>query len=227
MGGIIGAEREYHGREAGLRTQLLVALGACLAMVVSLHSADVYGWESRNTAFSVDPSRVAYGVMTGIGFLGAGSILRYGTGIRGLTTAASLWCTAALGLACGFGMFAVALITTGIVLFSLVVLSRLDHVIPARKFKTVVLALPSAPDTMDRVQGALAAHEAKIVDFEVVRNLGTNRDRLTLHLSIPSRKSAWTCWSGSRICRDLQRLRFVSDARTQVQSTKHRAPNPE
>jgi len=74
LGAIIGAEREYHGRSAGLRTQLLVALGSCLAMIVSLHFATVYGAESSNASLRVDPARVAYGIMSGIGFLGAGRL---------------------------------------------------------------------------------------------------------------------------------------------------------
>ena len=187
LGAIIGAEREYHGRAAGLRTQLLVALGSCLAMIVSLNFAKVFGWESSNTALRVDPARVAYGIMSGIGFLGAGAIIRYGTGIRGLTTAASLWCTAAVGLACGFGMFTVSVMTAGIVLFALLAMSRIDHFIPSRKYKTVVICLPSASGTQDILRETLLGHGAKIVDMEIARDNTTHQDRLTLHLSISSR----------------------------------------
>jgi putative Mg2+ transporter-C (MgtC) family protein len=187
LGAIIGAEREYHGRAAGLRTQLLVALGSCLAMIVSLNFATVFGWESSNTALRVDPARVAYGIMSGIGFLGAGAILRYGTGIRGLTTAASLWCTAAVGLACGFGMFTVSIVTTGIVLFALLVMSRIDHLIPSRKYKTIVIHLPSVPGTVDQLREILGHYGVRIVDTEVTRDNNIKQDRLTLHVSISSR----------------------------------------
>jgi putative Mg2+ transporter-C (MgtC) family protein len=186
LGAIIGAEREYHGRAAGLRTQLLVALGSCLAMIVSLQFARDFGWESSNTALRVDPARVAYGIMSGIGFLGAGAIIRYGTGIRGLTTAASLWCTAAVGLACGFGLFTISLVTTGIVLFALLVMSRIDHLIPSRKYKTIVICLPSAPGTQDVLREICSSRGAKVVDMEIVRDNQTHLDRLTLHLSISS-----------------------------------------
>ena len=109
LGALIGVERQVHGRSAGLRTQLLVALGAALAMVVSLHFAREFASTDPDTwSLRIDPARMAYGVMGGIGFLGAGVILRQESGIRGLTTGASLWCTAAVGLACGFGMYAVA-----------------------------------------------------------------------------------------------------------------------
>lgn len=187
LGAIIGAEREYHGRAAGLRTQLLVALGSCLAMIVSLNFATVFGWESSNTALRVDPARVAYGIMSGIGFLGAGAIIRYGTGIRGLTTAASLWCTAAVGLACGFGMFTVSIVTTGIVLFALLVMSKIDHIIPSRKYKTLRITLPSAPGTVDTLREVLGKYGVRIVDMEVSRDNSLKHDRLTLHVSISSR----------------------------------------
>jgi putative Mg2+ transporter-C (MgtC) family protein len=187
LGASIGAEREYHGRAAGLRTQLLVALGSCLAMIVSLNFAKVFGWESATTALRVDPARVAYGIMSGIGFLGAGAIIRYGTGIRGLTTAASLWCTAAVGLACGFGMFTVSVVTAGIVLFALLVMSRIDHLIPSRKYKTVVVCLPSVPGTVDQLREILDRYGVRIVDTEVARDNNAKQDRLTLHVSISSR----------------------------------------
>jgi putative Mg2+ transporter-C (MgtC) family protein len=187
LGAIIGAEREFHGRAAGLRTQLLVALGSCLAMIVSLHFADHFGWESATTALRVDPARVAYGIMSGIGFLGAGAILRYGTGVQGLTTAASLWCTAAVGLACGFGMYTVSIATTAIVLFALVVLARIDHMIPSQKYKTLRVSLPSAQGTADRLREVLGKYGVRIVDIDVFRDNDLKQDRLTLHVSISSR----------------------------------------
>lgn len=187
LGAIIGAEREFHGRAAGLRTQLLVALGSCLAMVVSLNFATTFGWESATTALRVDPARVAYGIMSGIGFLGAGAILRYGAGIRGLTTAASLWCTAAVGLACGFGMFTVSVVTTGIVLFALLVMSRIDHIIPSQKYKTLRVTLPSAQGTADRLSEVLGKYGVRVMDIDTFRDNDLKQDRLTLHVSISSR----------------------------------------
>jgi putative Mg2+ transporter-C (MgtC) family protein len=130
LGGLVGAEREHHGRAAGFRTQILVCLGAALAMNVSLEFQRVFGQMSSNFAVRVDPARVAYGVMTGIGFLGAGSIMRSGAGIRGLTTAASLWCTAAIGLAVGLGMYLPALLVTVLTIASLWILRGLDRRIP-------------------------------------------------------------------------------------------------
>jgi putative Mg2+ transporter-C (MgtC) family protein len=110
LGGLIGLERELREREAGLRTHLLVAVGAALFTI-----AGAYGFDASN----VDPTRVAAQIVTGIGFLGAGAIIRQGFSVRGLTTAATLWVVAAVGLACGAGYYSGAVITTAVVLVAL------------------------------------------------------------------------------------------------------------
>lgn len=101
LGGLIGLEREMHGHEAGLRTHILVCVGSCLIMLTSMHIFDIY----KDVATNIDPSRIAAGVVTGIGFIGAGAIIRYGMSIKGLTTAASLWITSAVGLSMGCGFY--------------------------------------------------------------------------------------------------------------------------
>jgi putative Mg2+ transporter-C (MgtC) family protein len=138
LGGLIGMERSVHGQSAGLRTQMLVAVGSALAMIVSLEFGVVFG-NTPAANMSVDPARVAYGVMGGIGFLGAGTIMRYGLDIHGLTTAASLWCTAAVGLACGFGMYSVAIYATILVLVVLWGLKVLDRALPKPIERTLIL----------------------------------------------------------------------------------------
>ena len=118
LGGAIGAERELRERAAGLRTHLLVAVGACVFTLVS-----AYGWQdftfSASSGVTYDPTRIAAQIVTGIGFLGAGAIIRQGLSIRGLTTAATLWVVAAIGVAAGAGYYSGAVIGTAIVLFSL------------------------------------------------------------------------------------------------------------
>jgi len=111
LSGLIGLERQVHRREAGLRTHILVALGSCLIMLTSIYVFDIY-----KDAVSLDPARIAAGVITGIGFLGAGTIIREPERIRGLTTAASLWVVAGIGLAVGIGFNKVAIYTTILVL---------------------------------------------------------------------------------------------------------------
>ena len=116
LGAVIGIEREYHAKEAGVRTHLLVALGSCLFMILSVYGFD-FMLDRDHVSF--DPSRIASQVVTGIGFIGAGTIILQKQMVRGLTTAAGLWVTAAIGLACGNGMYIVAVVTTVIVLVSL------------------------------------------------------------------------------------------------------------
>jgi putative Mg2+ transporter-C (MgtC) family protein len=127
LGGMIGLEREIHGRPAGFRTHLMVALGAALYMGISLHFYQVYGGLSDNLAVRVDPGRVAAQIVVGIGFLGAGAIIREQAAVRGLTTAACLWVAAAIGTACGAGMLLIAVVVTGIALISLLVLKRVEE----------------------------------------------------------------------------------------------------
>jgi len=122
LGGLIGLEREIHGKVAGLRTHALVSLGSALMMVVSI---DIYA-AYRGVA-PVDPSRIAAQVVSGIGFLGAGAIIRFPKGITGLTTAASLWVVAGIGLACGAGFFKPALVTTVLVFVVLVLFAQLGR----------------------------------------------------------------------------------------------------
>lgn len=188
LGGLIGAEREHHGRSPGFRTQLLVALGSSLTMIVSIYFAEIYGDESASTVLRVDPGRVAYGVMVGIGFLGAGAIMRYGAGIRGLTTAASLWCTAAVGLACGLGMFIIAGAATAMVLFTLLVLAWLEGVLLSRTSKTVVVKIGAGVDQISRTTEAIKKRGAKIVDEQYNFNITDKVQTLTFIVSLPSNK---------------------------------------
>ena len=118
LGGAIGLERELREREAGLRTHLLVAVGAAVFTLVSAYGfGDFrYGFESGIT---MDPTRIAAQIVTGIGFLGAGAIIRQGLSVRGLTTAATLWVVAAIGMAAGAGYYSAAIVSTAIVLVSL------------------------------------------------------------------------------------------------------------
>jgi putative Mg2+ transporter-C (MgtC) family protein len=117
LGGLIGIEREIREHTAGFRTHILVSVGAAAFTLASSYSLE-------GTDF--DPNRIAAQVVTGIGFLGAGAIIRYGVSVRGLTTAASLWTVAAVGLLSAQGFYAAALITTGVVIVSLYLLRLIE-----------------------------------------------------------------------------------------------------
>lgn len=124
LGACVGFERERHGRAAGLRTHLLVAVGSCLIALTAEHVMRVLAGQ-----VAVDPTRLTAQVVSGIGFLGAGTILRFRASVRGLTTAASLWAVAGVGLAVGSGFIVGAVATTVIVLMALFGLGRLERVI--------------------------------------------------------------------------------------------------
>lgn len=129
LGGLIGLEREVHGRPAGFRTHLLVSLGSSLFVIASIYFYRLYGNFSGAGPVGVDPGRVAAQVVTGIGFLGGGAIVRDRANIRGLTTAACLWLAAAIGLACGIGMYSVSVVVTVIALISLLLLKKVENVL--------------------------------------------------------------------------------------------------
>jgi putative Mg2+ transporter-C (MgtC) family protein len=130
LGGMIGLEREYREKAAGLRTHFLVALGSALFMIIS-----VYGFEGvlTNSQMRLDVSRIAAQVVSGIGFLGAGTIIFQKNAVHGLTTAAGVWVTAAIGLTCGAGMYVLALSATLLVLIGLEAFNYLLKILEKRQ----------------------------------------------------------------------------------------------
>ena len=128
LSGIVGFEREFHGRAAGFRTHILLCVGSTLIMLTSIHIFDVY-----SARVPIDPARLAAGVVTGIGFLGAGTIMRYKASVRGLTTATSLWVVAGIGLAIGVGFYSAGIFTAILALITLFFLRRLEGMMLFRK----------------------------------------------------------------------------------------------
>lgn len=151
-GALIGIEREVRGRQAGFRTNLLVCVGSCLTMLVSLHFA-IHPWQAQTpnlgVNINVDPARVAYGVMGGIGFLGVGTIIHHRGSVRGLTTAAALWCVAAVGLAAGFGMYALTVMVTGLVVAALWLLDYVEEHVPKVRYRTVTVRRRWVPGALE------------------------------------------------------------------------------
>ena len=156
LAGAIGIERELREQEAGLRTHMLVCVGATMFMIVG-----VYAWSdyqlSNDIGVVVDPSRVASYVVSGIGFLGAGAIIRHGINVRGLTTAASLWVVAAIGVAVGAGMYGFAVATTALVLLALWPLAAVKRTLADKRATTKRLAVTL--DSHASIVATLAAVE--------------------------------------------------------------------
>jgi putative Mg2+ transporter-C (MgtC) family protein len=172
LGAAIGLEREHQGHEAGFRTYALVCVGCALTMIVSLGFARV-AWATDyagGEAIVVDPARVAYGVMAGIGFLGAGSIIQARGHVRGLTTAAGIWCAAAVGLSAGLGQLIPAVGGTLVVLLFLIVLEPLGRRLPRERVALVNLALPWSSRVESQLREAFGPRDLAIrhVDVESV-----------------------------------------------------------
>ncbi|MBI3947317.1 MAG: MgtC/SapB family protein [Armatimonadetes bacterium] len=184
LGGLVGWQREAHDRPAGFRTHILVCVGSCLVMIVSIGAAASGG----PGAPRYDPGRIAAQVVSGIGFLGAGTILRQGSVVRGLTTAASLWTVAAIGLAAGLGgsHAVIAGLATLFVLATLTVFSRLEaRLIEHRQLRDLNVTIPR-----DQVVGIVrffAEHGVGVKTIESERSDVRGSVRLHLVLRIPRR----------------------------------------
>lgn len=164
-GGLVGLEREIHGRPAGLRTNLLVSVGACAMMIVSEAFYIKYGMLDAESAVRLDPGRVAAQIVTGIGFLGAGVILKEGITVRGLTTAASLWVVACLGMAFGMGHFSLGVLTTILVLISLVFLKKLDPLMKKDRYLTLAVTAERRMELYDELQTIIDELDLNLSDL--------------------------------------------------------------
>ena len=185
LGGAIGAERELRDREAGFRTHLLVSLGAALFTLVSAYAWTDWAFSTRD-GLVLDPTRIAAQVVSGIGFLGAGAIIRQGLSVRGLTTAATLWAVAAIGMTSGVGYYWAAVATTVLVLVTLwplrIVAHRLFSGLRAERGRLVVdlRAGAGAGAVLDALETSGAAVQS--LEFEELEG----RRRLTAEVELAS-----------------------------------------
>jgi putative Mg2+ transporter-C (MgtC) family protein len=179
LGAAIGLEREIHEHPAGMRTHLLVALGSAIFTELS-----IYGFAGI-TSTPIDPSRVAAQIVSGIGFLGAGAILKYGTSIRGLTTAASLWTAAAIGMAAGAGEWLIAAIGTFIVVFSLWPLNALVERIHRPGTRAIKVRLDVGRlDALGDISRLLADRRVEMAGINSLRK-GKGHYEVELDLRLP------------------------------------------
>ena len=161
FGGIIGLEREIGNRPAGFRTHTLVCMGSVVVMMTSEFLITNY------TSNPPDPARLGAQVISGIGFLGAGTILKDGSRVRGLTTAASLWVVACIGLAIGVGFYWGALAATLFSYITLVVLKKFENLVPGLRDFEITLEIPNAPGQIAQITNVLAQLNIRIRDIKV------------------------------------------------------------
>lgn len=182
-GGLIGFERSSRRQVAGLRTHILICLGSTLLMLLSIWIPQTF-----LDAKSGDPGRIAAQVVSGIGFLGAGAILRLGNNVRGLTTAASLWLVSAIGLAIGAGLYFAAGIALAVSLFTLIALDRVEkRLFPAERNKVLDISFrDSIPDTK-KTLAVLKDFGVRVQSIDLEQNLGKSGDsRLRILVGFPT-----------------------------------------
>jgi putative Mg2+ transporter-C (MgtC) family protein len=177
LGALIGIEREIHGHPAGIRTHMLVALGSAIFTVLSIHGFGQDADPSR-----VDPTRIAAQIVSGIGFLGAGAILKDGIVIRGLTTAASLWATSAVGLGAGAGEYVVAVVGAAVILVSLWPINAIVERFRGTATADTQLRIQlERVDLLSRVSEVLQVHHVEIASITTQR-LGKGAYQIDLSL---------------------------------------------
>jgi putative Mg2+ transporter-C (MgtC) family protein len=187
LGGLVGAEREQDAQIAGLRTHAVLAIGAALTMLVSLTVA------ATAPAPPADPGRIAAQVVSGIGFLGAGAIIRLGTTVRGLTTAGSLWTVAAIGLAVGAGYFIPAAFATLLLILVLHVVDRVEARLGfGRRYVTLHCEAPGHPRLQAPVTEALRNRGVDVRVLSVREDREPERVRYEFRLRVPEMVSMET-----------------------------------
>ncbi len=183
LGGFIGLERErllvgYRTYSAGFRTHILVAVGAAVCMIVS---------EGMHYQFKGDAARVAAQVVSGIGFLGAGAILREGLLIRGLTTAASLWVVASVGLACGAGYYLPAALGTLLVLFTLVLLGTFEDIVRGKgRLDLLSIVVSDQPQQVKVIRSFLEEQVGEVKKIEVSKMHEDGKVLLEIYMKMSS-----------------------------------------
>ncbi len=174
-GGLIGIEREKHGRPAGLRTHVLVCTGACLMMIISESIFARYGHLSATGIARIDPGRIGAQIVTGIGFLGAGVILKEGVNVRGLTTAACLWYVAGVGMAFGFGLIDIGICSTALAFAALFGLKYFDPVFRKDRFLRLSVVSAAETDISEDLKIIFKKYALKITNIEQEIDLENQR----------------------------------------------------
>ena len=183
LGALIGFERDIHGRAAGLRTHLLVSMGAAAFVILSGLIASVGQSAQRVGAAIPDPGRIAAQVVTGIGFLGAGAIIKEGLTIRGLTTAACLWVVAGIGMASGAGYYRIAVTTTIIAVVSLVGLKYLERYYQKDSYRTLTVVTNNDVD-VSRIIDLVKSRELRVIFFDFERDYVAGATTVELSLRL-------------------------------------------
>lgn len=186
LGAVIGLERDIHGRPAGLRTNLLVSLGSAVFTILSESVAVSFSRTITEAALRADPSRISAQIITGIGFLGAGAIIKSGFSVRGLTTAASLWISAGIGMSVGAGYFDLGVATTLLSLFALSVLNKFEKYYSRDSYRVLQIRT-SDQAVVTGLTDAVRRKNVKILFMDTETDYMNKTTTLTLTLKIRHR----------------------------------------
>lgn len=183
LGGILGWERESRRQHAGLRTHIIICLGSTLLMLISIFIPQTFS-DFQNG----DPGRIAAQVVSGIGFLGAGAIFRLGGTTKGLTTAATIWAVAAVGLAVGAGMYLGAIIGTFIILFVLIILGKVEgRFFPEGSIKILEVNFQDIKIETNKIFSILEKHNIKTKNINVLQSKDKKRSKVQLYVFVPEK----------------------------------------
>lgn len=182
LGSLIGLERELHGQPAGLRTHMILSVGAALAAILSIS----FSQDISNPNLPSDPARIVAQVVSGVGFLGAGAIINMGITVKGLTTASSLWTTAIVGIACGSQYYEIACFTSVVVLIILTVINYLESLmLTTYKTHTLKITLKDRPGIVNEIRETLTEYNVKIISLNA-----SMPNKKTLKLALIIKKPA-------------------------------------
>lgn len=198
---VIGFEREKDRQPAGLRTHILIGIGSTMMMILSLY---IPQWAEGR--FDSDPTRIAAQVITGIGFLGAGAIVKIGMNIRGITTAANIWVICAIGLSVGAGLYIVAGIVTAVTLLTLVVLNKIEHRITRKgPLRELNIYVDGDSSQLNTIKAILVDRGIAISDIAVKESIQQSKTKLTFRIHIPDKTSI------AELMQDFRQVRRISD----------------
>jgi putative Mg2+ transporter-C (MgtC) family protein len=177
-GGLVGLERELHNQPAGLRTHILISIGSTLVMLISIYIPHTF-------QSSGDPGRIAAQVVSGIGFLGAGAILKFGADIKGLTTAASIWAMAAVGMSIGAGMFRVSAVAITVILFALTVMNMFEkNIFKQRSLRRIEIIVKKRNSSIRIIEEIFKTFDLIIISTGFERNVHDATDRFIFMVAV-------------------------------------------
>ena len=184
LGAAVGLEREIHGRTAGIRTYLILSLGTALLMVLSEYLLVAYHGKYPELGLQGDPGRIAGQAITGIGFLGAGVIIRYKDTIRGLTTAACVWLVCSVGLAVGAGFYVVSVAVTFLTLLALIGLKAWERRLKKDWFEDLQVVSEDIPGQINRMKGLIIHHGFQVISSGLKRDAEKNELEASFQLRV-------------------------------------------